>query len=170
VMEGDGGDFDRLKLVTIGFSAVPSLIQGKVDAVPAFWNAEGVVLRERGVETRQFRVDDYGAPSYPEVVLFTTRRMLRERRGDVEAVVGAVKEGVDEVLREPSPAVREIARAGNSDERLVRAQLAAVAPALEPPLRLDRRALEAWARFDVRFGILKRKPDLERAFAFDVAR
>src|SRR5829696_7952381 len=68
IMENDGGDYDEVKKVTIGFSAVPSLIAGKVDAVVAFWNAEGVALRRRGVETREFRVDDYGAPRYPELV------------------------------------------------------------------------------------------------------
>ena len=48
VVEEDGGSFERVKRVTIGFSAVPSLVSGKVDAVVSFWNAEGVALRERG--------------------------------------------------------------------------------------------------------------------------
>jgi putative hydroxymethylpyrimidine transport system substrate-binding protein len=65
VVEDDGGDFDRVRRVTIGFSAVPSLIARRVDAVVSFWNAEGVALRERGVRTREFRVDDHGAPRYP---------------------------------------------------------------------------------------------------------
>ena len=42
---------------------------GKVDAVVAFWNVEGVPLRRQGVPTREFRVDEYGAPRYPELVL-----------------------------------------------------------------------------------------------------
>ncbi|MFN2617208.1 MAG: ABC transporter substrate-binding protein [Thermoleophilaceae bacterium] len=170
VMDGDGGNFRRARLVTIGFSAVPSLIEGKVDAVPAFWNAEGVVLRRRGARIREFRVDDYGAPRYPEVVLFTTRHTLEHRRRLVDGVVRAVRDGVESVLRDPEPAVRQIARAGNSDQGLVRAQLRAVAPALRPPLVLRRRALEGWADFDVRFGILRRRPDLDRAFAFGPAR
>jgi hypothetical protein len=45
------------------------------------------------------------------------------------------------------------------------AQLTAIAPALRPPVRLDRGALEEWAEFDARFGILERPPDVERAFA-----
>jgi putative hydroxymethylpyrimidine transport system substrate-binding protein len=170
VMEDDGGEVARVRQVTIGFSAVPNLIARKVDAVPAFWNAEGVVLRRRGVRTREFRVDDYGAPTYPEVVLFTTRRTLEERRELVEGVIEAVRDGVGEVLRNPGPAIREVARAGGADEQLVRAQLEAVAAAFRPPLRLDRRALEAWAAWDARFGILKRRPDVDRAFDFDLAR
>lgn len=170
VMEDDGGDPGRVRQVTIGFSAVPNLVQGKVDAVPAFWNAEGVVLRRRGVKTREFRVDEYGAPRYPEVVLFTTRKTLEDRREVVEGVVDAVRDGVGEVLRNPEPSVREIAGAGNADEGLVSAQLAAVSPAFRPPLVLRRRALEAWAEWDVRFGILRRRPDVDRAFDLAASR
>jgi putative hydroxymethylpyrimidine transport system substrate-binding protein len=167
VMSDDGGDIRKVRQVTIGFSAVPSLISRKVDAVPAFWNAEGVVLRRRGVTTREFRVDDYGAPRYPEVVLFTTRRTLERRRTLVDAVVAAVKRGTEEVLRDPEPAIRDIARAGGADPGLVRAQLRAVSPALRPPLVLRRRALEGWADWDARFGILERRPDVDEAFALE---
>ena len=165
VMSDDGGDYRKVRQVTIGFSAVPSLIGKKVDAVPAFWNAEGVVLKRRGVATREFRVDDYGAPRYPEVVVLTTRRTLERRPALVKGVVAALRRGTEEVLRHPEPAVRDIARAGGADPDLVRAQLRAVSPALRPPLRLSRPALEAWAEWDARFGILKRRPDVDRAFA-----
>ena len=170
VVEGDGGDYDAIRQVTIGFAAVPNLIEEKVAAVPVFWNAEGVVLRERGVETNEFRVDDYGAPPYPEVVLIVTRETLEKRREVVEGVVKAVADGTRAVLAEPGPAVREIARAGGAEEDLTRAQLEAVRPVLQPPLRLDHAVLEQWADFDVRFGILERRPDVDEAFAFGLER
>jgi putative hydroxymethylpyrimidine transport system substrate-binding protein len=168
VVEGDGGDYEKVRQVTIGFAAVPNLVQKKIDAVPAFWNAEGVILRQRGVRTREFRVDDFGAPRYPEVVLFTTRTTLEQRRRMV-GVVRALGDGTESVLADPGPAVSEIARAGGADEELVRAQLEAVRPALRPPLRLSRRALERWADFDKRFGILEHRLDVQRAFAFGLA-
>jgi putative hydroxymethylpyrimidine transport system substrate-binding protein len=167
VVEGDGGDMRKVRLVTIGFAAVPSLIQEKIDAVPAFWNAEGVVLRQRGVPVREFRVDEFGAPRYPEVVLLTTRAMLERRRELVEDVLEAIRAGTKSVLADPESAVREIASAGGAEETLVRAQLEAVSPALRPPLRLNRAALEEWADFDKRFGILEHRPDVRRAFALD---
>ena len=40
----------------------------------------------------------------------------------MKAVVAALADGVRDVLRDPDPAVRDIARAGSSDEDLVRAQ------------------------------------------------
>ena len=169
VMEHDGARVDAVDQVTIGFAAVPNMVARKIDAVPAFWNAEGVTLRKRGVAIREFRVDDYGAPAYPEVVLFTSRRTLRERRGAIEHALTAIRAGLDEVRARPADAAREIARLSGADVELVRAQLDAVAPALEPPLRLDRAALERWADFDERFGILERRPDVGRLFDFGLA-
>ena len=66
--------------MTIGFNAVSRLLTERVDAVPAFWNAEGVALKQRGLDAREFRVEDYGAPPYPEVVLVTSRATLDAER------------------------------------------------------------------------------------------
>ena len=81
IVEHDGGDYERVKQVTIGFNAVSRLLTKRVDAVPAFWNAEGVALQQRGLSAREFRVEDYGAPAYPEVVLVTARKTLAARAG-----------------------------------------------------------------------------------------
>jgi len=164
VVENDGGRFERVRRVTIGFSAVPSLITGKVDAVVSFWNAEGVALRERGVNTREFRVDEYGAPRYPELVLAVTRETLDERSDLVDSMLAELREGTRAALRDRSATIEELVRVSGADEPLVRDQFAAVSPALVPPLRLDRGALDGWARFDARFGILREPPDVERAF------
>jgi putative hydroxymethylpyrimidine transport system substrate-binding protein len=164
VVENDGGNFDRVRTITIGFSAVPALIAGRVDAVVSFWNAEGVALRERGVKTREFRVDDFGAPRYPELVLVATRETLDEEGERTEQMLKAIRAGTRAVLVDRQAAVDDIVAASGGDEPLVRAQLAAVAPAFEPPGVLNRQALEAWAEFDARFGILEAPPDVERAF------
>jgi putative hydroxymethylpyrimidine transport system substrate-binding protein len=171
IVQGDGGDYARIKQVTIGFQAVSSILSRRVDAVPAFWNAEGVALRRRGVRIREFRVEDYGAPAYPEVVLVTARRTLERKRALVDGVVAAIGDGVRSVLAHPEPAARQIAAAaGQADLGLIRAQLRALRPAIVPPMRLDRAVLDRWADFDARFGIVKRRPDVDRTFAFGVAR
>ena len=164
VVEDDGGDFSRVRTITIGFSAVPSLIAGRVDAVVSFWNAEGVALRERGVPTREFRVDEFGAPRYPELVLAVERETLENERALVDDTLVALRAGTRAALADRPAAVEDIVRASGADEPLIEAQLTAVAPALQPPLVLDRNALEAWAEFDARFGILAAPPDVDRAF------
>jgi NitT/TauT family transport system substrate-binding protein/putative hydroxymethylpyrimidine transport system substrate-binding protein len=135
-----------------------------VDAVVTFWNAEGVALRERGMRTREFRVDEFGAPRYPELVLATTAETLRSRPDLVRDTIAALAAGTERALADLPAAADRIADASDGDPGLVRAQLGAVAPALEPPLELDRAALTRWARFDARFGILQSPPDVEAAF------
>jgi putative hydroxymethylpyrimidine transport system substrate-binding protein len=164
VVRSGGGDISRVRRTTIGFSAVPSLVAGRVDAVVTFWNAEGVALRRRGVRTREFRVDDFGAPRYPELVLVVKRSMLRDRRADVDRLLSTLKAGTRAALADRPATVRDIARRSGADEGLTRAQLDAVAPALTPPLRLDREELVRWARFDARFRILRRPLDVDMAF------
>jgi putative hydroxymethylpyrimidine transport system substrate-binding protein len=164
IVEHDGGDYSKVRRTTIGFSAVPSLIAGKVDAVVAFWNAEGVALRQRGVDTHEFRVDDYGAPRYPELVLAVRCATLQHRSDQVRATLDRLRHDTIAALRDRNATIAKLVEASGADEELVRAQLDAVAPALLPPMRLDRAALEGWARFDARFGILERPPDVDVAF------
>jgi putative hydroxymethylpyrimidine transport system substrate-binding protein len=69
VLRAGGVDPPDVHRVTIGFNAVTDLAAGKVDAATAFWNAEGVQLQQQGIPVREFRVDDFGAPRYPELVV-----------------------------------------------------------------------------------------------------
>jgi NitT/TauT family transport system substrate-binding protein/putative hydroxymethylpyrimidine transport system substrate-binding protein len=165
VVEGDGGDFAAVKQHTIGFSAVPQMIAGKVDAVTAFWNAEGVVLRTRGVKTSDFRVDRYGSPPYPEVVLFAKRTTLVKRRAALRGLLAALADGVRSVQRDPAAAITQIAQVSGADRPLVAAQLKAVSPLFDPPLRFNRAVIGEWATWDARFGILPRRPNVARLFA-----
>jgi NitT/TauT family transport system substrate-binding protein/putative hydroxymethylpyrimidine transport system substrate-binding protein len=167
ILEHDGAEYRRVRQVTIGFSAVSRLLTRRVDAVPAFWNAEGVALKRHGLAVREFRVDDYGAPRYPEVVLMTARRTLAQRRERLQRALQAIQAGLRDTLARPDAAVRQIATAAETrDLGLVRAQLDAVSPAFAPGLRLDPRVLEQWADFDARIGIVDRRPDVRRAFDF----
>jgi NitT/TauT family transport system substrate-binding protein/putative hydroxymethylpyrimidine transport system substrate-binding protein len=169
ILRHDGADYERVRQVTIGFNAVSRLLSRRVDAVPAFWNAEGVALRERGMDVEEFRVEEYGAPAYPEVVMVTARRTLREKREVLSRTLDALEAGRRETLEDPEAAVDTIARAAETrDEELVRAQLDAVAPVFAEGLRLERRVLEEWADFDARIGIVRRRPDVERAFDFSL--
>lgn len=162
IVEHDGGDFSKLRLVTIGFDSVRNLVGGSIAAAPVFWNAEGVALRRRGVPIREFRVDDYGAPPYPEVVLVARRGTLRRRGDQVRAAVRAIREGISAVRRDPRAAVADIAGAAGAPPELVRAQLRAVLPILGTKLRRD--VLRAWARWDARVGLLPRVVTVGRAF------
>jgi putative hydroxymethylpyrimidine transport system substrate-binding protein len=169
IVEHDGADYRKVKQVVIGFSAVTRLLSRRVDAVPVFWNAEGVALREKGLDVNQFRVEDYGAPAYPEVVLITSRKTLAKRRDVLRRTLAAIADGVTAARTQPAAVTKTIAAAAQTDDlRLMRAQLDATLPLLGT--KLDRAVLERWADFDQRIGIVKSRPDVDGAFDFALAR
>jgi NitT/TauT family transport system substrate-binding protein/putative hydroxymethylpyrimidine transport system substrate-binding protein len=167
IISHDGGDFAKVHQITIGFNAVSAILAGKVDAAPVFWNAEGVALHRHGVPIREFRVENYGAPRYPEVLLVTARRTLRREPDRIRRTLLAIRDGIRTVDEDPHAAVAQIAHeAETRDAGLIGAQLRAVRPIFADDLRLDRRVLEQWADFDARIGIVKHRPDVARAFDF----
>jgi ABC-type nitrate/sulfonate/bicarbonate transport system substrate-binding protein len=142
-----------------------------VAGATAFWNVEGVELRARRPGFHEFRVDDYGAPSYPELVLCTTRSTLTERRPLVRSVVRALQRGYAQARREPAAAVAAMTAAvPGLDPGALTAQLRAVSPAFSGRGAFDPGVLRAWADWDVRFGILERRPDVARTFDTTLAR
>jgi putative hydroxymethylpyrimidine transport system substrate-binding protein len=161
----DGGDPAAVHRVTIGFNAVASLAAGKVDAATAFWNAEGVALRRRGIAVREFRVDRYGAPRYPELVLATTRRLLRSDPELVRSVVAATERGYRFTLARPRESLGDLAESvPGIDRGLQDAELRALLPALRPVGLLEPAILLRWARWDAAHGILDRPPRVRRLF------
>jgi ABC-type nitrate/sulfonate/bicarbonate transport system substrate-binding protein len=173
IVAGDGGDPGKVRSVTIGFQAVKALLAGRVAGATAFWNAEGVALREQRPEIREFRVDDFGAPSYPELVLAVTRETLEDDAPEIRATIRALQRGYGEVQRDPESAVAAmLAAEPRLDEATLTAQLDAVDEAFTAGSRgfgrLRRDVLEAWARWDVEFGILEDRPDVDRAFDFEL--
>ncbi len=173
VVRGDGGDPRGVEQVTIGFQAVRALLAGRVDAATAFWNVEGLALRERRPGIREFRVDDFGAPAYPELVFVTTRSTLEEESDALVRFVRALQRGYGEAQTDPESATSALVeRERGLSREVVAAQIDAVAPVWTsgsgPFGELRRRELERWADWDVEFGILRRRPDLDRAFEFDL--
>jgi ABC-type nitrate/sulfonate/bicarbonate transport system substrate-binding protein len=169
VVSGSGGDPDKVRVTTIGFEAVKALVAGRVAAATAFWNVEGVALRAKKPGTREFRVDDYGAPAYPELVLCVTRETLQDHAPVVRATIRALQRGYGETQRDPESAVAAMVDAEPGlDPASLSAQLDAVDEAFSAGARaygqLRPDVLRAWARWDRRFGILKRPLDVGAAF------
>ena len=176
VLRGGKADPAKVRKLTIGFTAVPALLSGRVSAATAFWNAEGVALRREGGSRKftEFRVDAFGAPRYPELVLVTTRQTLDEEPDLIEGTVNALRRGYDEALLDPDLAVESLLRRNRGLERgPVLEELQAVQTAFKASGRpfgeLDRERIEAWADWVVEFGLVKKRPEVDRAFAFRVA-
>jgi ABC-type nitrate/sulfonate/bicarbonate transport system substrate-binding protein len=150
--------------VTIGFNAISALAGRKVDAATGFWNAEGVTLRRQGVPVRIFKVDRYGAPPYPELILTTSRQTLDDDPALVRAVVAATRRGYAFTERQPAQALDDLLAANPALDRAEQqAQLDALLPDLHPA-PFDPATLRAWSRWDVKHGLLQHPVEVDRAF------
>jgi putative hydroxymethylpyrimidine transport system substrate-binding protein len=160
----DGGDPAQVDRVTIGFNAVSSLAAGKVDAATGFWNAEGVALQRQGTPVRIFKVDRYGAPPYPELILTTSRRMIESDPQLVDSMVAATTRGYELASEDPAKALGDLLAAVPSLDRGDQAaQLRALHPDLSPA-PFDSSVLREWAAWDLEHGLLDRPLDVDRAF------
>jgi putative hydroxymethylpyrimidine transport system substrate-binding protein len=163
-VSADGGDPAKVKRVTIGFNAVSSLAAGRVDAATGFWNAEGVALRRQGVPIRIFKVDRYGAPPYPELILTTSHRTLGQDPKLVDAMVAATTRGYDFTVQHPSQALNDLlASVPSLDRADQRAQLNTLLPILRlAPFSYP--VLRRWASWDVEHGLLQGEPAVRGLF------
>lgn len=161
----DGGDPARVQRVTIGFNAISSLAAGRVDAATGFWNAEGVALRRRGVPIRIFKVDRYGAPPHPELVLVASRDTLANEPELARSMVAATRRGYEFTVTHPAAALDDLLASVPSLERAdQQAQLRVLLPDLHPA-PFDYRVLREWAAWDLEHGLLKQPLSVKRAFA-----
>jgi putative hydroxymethylpyrimidine transport system substrate-binding protein len=173
IVAGDGGDPDDVEQVTIGFNAVAALLGGRVAGATAFWNVEGVALRQQRPQTKVFRLGDYGAPAYPELVLVTSGKALREDPSEALAAVRALMRGYDLTARDPESSISDLTgRVRGLDRGQLERQLDVLGPALAPPGRpigaLDPEVLNAWGRWEARVGIVRRPVDVAAAFDLSV--
>jgi len=163
-VSADGGDPAKVKRVTIGFNAISALATGKVDAVTGFWNAEAIALRRQGVPIRVFKVDEYGAPPYPELVLATSWKALGDDPELVFSVLIATLRGYQLTVEHPERALDDLlAEVPGLDRAEQRAQLDALLPDLRPA-PFDPAVLRAWARWDLQHGLLERPLDVSESF------
>jgi NitT/TauT family transport system substrate-binding protein/putative hydroxymethylpyrimidine transport system substrate-binding protein len=163
-VSADGGDPAAVKRVTIGFNAISSLAAGRVDAATGFWNAEGVTLRRQGVPIRIFKVNEYGAPPYPELVLVASRHTLEDRADLVSSIVDATRRGYEFTVDHPAQGLSDLlAEVPSLDRGDQTAQLEVLLPDLRPA-PFDHRVLREWAAWDLEHGLLKRPLDVDAAF------
>lgn len=173
VLESGGLAPDSVDRVTIGFNAVPAVASGKVAAATAFWNAEGVQLAQEGVPTRQFRVDELGAPRYPELVLVARGDGVPSDQELVCRVLRGLGRSYIELRGDPQPQLEAMLdEVDGLDADSQRGQFAeliagdAFSPSdgSEPDAALTKRGVAGWEGWARERGLVSPEADLTGAF------
>jgi putative hydroxymethylpyrimidine transport system substrate-binding protein len=165
-----------VKITNVGASLLPAMLSGKVDAtLAAFWNVEGVELRQRGARPWIVPVDRLGVPDYDELVLVANADELEERRDDLRLFVSAVARGARAARDNPRGAADALLDA-NDDLRArpTRASVRLTIPTLFPEKRdrpfgfMDPVEWRNYGGWMVDNGLLEDLPDVSAASTNDL--
>ncbi len=162
MLESQGLSLDTVKLVNVNFSLSPSLFSKSTDAViGAFRNFELNQMDIEGRPGRAFYVEEYGIPSYDELILVA-------RRDDIKALkyrkfIDALEEGVQFLVNHPDESWKLFIRGRKDlDNQLNRLAWRDTLPrfALRPGA-LDRARYQRFAKFLKKQGLISKIPKLD---------
>jgi len=137
IVRDGGGDPSSAKVVTIGFNGIQALQAGRISAFTGYVPADATAIDESGQKTRSFLFDEFGGPSYPGLVAFSTETHIAEDPELMAGFVEATTRGYRDALEDPDRAVADLVDAGNGiDPELALATFEAYRPFIGEPARL----------------------------------
>jgi putative hydroxymethylpyrimidine transport system substrate-binding protein len=162
MLENQGLSLDSVKLVNVNFSLSPSLFSKSTDAViGAFRNFELNQMDIEGRPGRAFYVEEYGIPSYDELILVARRDDIKSLK--FRKFVNALEEGVQFLVNHPKSSWELfIKRRKDLDNSLNRLAWRDTLPrfALRPGA-LDHHRYQRFAKFLKEHGLIKKILQLE---------
>jgi putative hydroxymethylpyrimidine transport system substrate-binding protein len=108
MVQRDGGDPSSVRLINIGFNTAQQIVAGNVDAAFGFWSQEGVQVAARQ-PTTVMRLNDFGAPPYPELIVFAREDFLAKQPEITRKFLSAVSRGYDDAISKPDVACAAMA-------------------------------------------------------------
>lgn len=161
ILEKAGVSPDDVDVKTVGYKVLPALLHGKADAIfGGSWNVEGAALRARGVKPVIKRVQEFGVPSYDEVMVITRADRAAREPWVIRKFMSALRRAVRAVKRNPELASK-LVQSGPHEFPLtmkeIDAQVRATLPLLSPTGHVDldqARRLTTWMHSE---GMIQRQ-------------
>jgi putative hydroxymethylpyrimidine transport system substrate-binding protein len=131
ILQHAGVDAGSVKETSVGFNLVPAMVSKKVAAtLGAYWNYEGIQLRQKGRDPRIIRIEQAGVPTYDELVIVATDSEVRDHPDRIRKFLKALAEGTDRLDEHPGDAL--LAANKDLDPALQRASVKATLPYFKP--------------------------------------
>ena len=144
------------QLVNVGFSIVPALSAGRVDAVMGpFKTYETVTMAAQGLKTGYFELEQYGIPDYDELIFICGAATLDDKKASVQGFVRAVARGIGVVTESPQAALADYFRAVPDADRAVEtAAFELTRPYYATSQVCDPRRWQTFADFALKHGLI----------------
>uniref|UniRef100_UPI00260420A3 ABC transporter substrate-binding protein n=1 Tax=Fusobacterium sp. TaxID=68766 RepID=UPI00260420A3 len=102
MVEFDGGDPNKVKVMDVGFELLTSMITKQVDAtIGGLINHEVPVMIEKGFPVDYFYCTEYGMPNYYEELFVANDELIKERKDVYIRFLKACNKGFKDMLNNP---------------------------------------------------------------------
>lgn len=136
MVENDGGDMNKVKMIDVGWDLMSSLATDNVDAlVGAYINHEQVLLQKEGYNIDILSLSDYGVPDNYELIIVTGEKTLKKKKASFEKFWRAVTKGHETVKEDPDASLQVLLNHENDsfplDKEVEKISLQVLLPLME---------------------------------------
>jgi putative hydroxymethylpyrimidine transport system substrate-binding protein len=173
IVEHDGGNPDKVKLIDVGFDLVSSVATKKTDAViGAFINHEVPVLESKGNKVRYFDPTKYGVPNYYELVAVTGDKTWENDQEAIKAFWRAASKGYEFMKNNPDEALEILLNNQDKenyplDKAIEQESMKVLLPKMETDGSFGEQTKQSWqdtADWLKKTGLIKETPNVEEMF------
>ncbi len=158
---------ENVRLVNVGFTIVPALTSGQVDAVMGpFKTYETVTMAAKGLEADYFELEKWGLPDYDELIFICGPRTLAKKKTAVKAFAAAVARGIKFQQKDPDTALALYFRAlPDVDREIETAAYKLTRPYFAASQELKAERWSDFADFALKHGLIDRAVDVKPILA-----
>lgn len=118
MLANDNLTMSDVDLVNVGFDLTPAVVSGKADgALGAFWTHETIVAERAGYPVTMLRVEEFGVPSYYELVLVASEKTADDDPDLIARFLRAAARGYAAAAEDPAAALDALAKASPDLDR-----------------------------------------------------
>ncbi len=155
---------DRYSPINVGFTIVPSLVSGKVDAIMGpFKTYETVELSQRGYHPGFFELEKYGIPDYEELVFISGGKTIKKKSIAVQAFCSSVKMGVAFTKKNPTKALEMYLKAvPEADKKTESQAFDLTLPYYADGKSINPAAWQEFANFALKYKIIEKQVNVNK--------
>lgn len=144
--------------INVGFTIVPALVAGHVDAVMGpFKTYETVTMAHQNLEADYFELEKFGIPDYEELIFVSGAKTLAEKEAAIKSFIQAVESATAYMREHPEDALKTyLAALPEADARIETDAFKLTLPFYATPGGSDVEAWQRFADFSLEHGLIEK--------------
>ncbi len=149
--------------VNVGFTILPALVSGQVDAVMGpFKTYETVTIAQQGYKAQFFELEKWGIPDYEELIFVSGPNSLKKKTKAVKGFVMAIEKALAFTAAQPEEALAIYLSAVPEADKTIETQAFELTrPYFAVKTGHDLGKWQAFADFALKNGLIKNKVDVK---------